>query len=85
MNEGFEFDAKEAHRQGLEEALDYVDRIDGLREEEKIKLKNNIQYPGIQERVLEIKYMIERADDKARQQAGILLESLRSDIRDFSN
>lgn len=81
MNENC--DARDAQIQGLEEARNYIDLINGLREDEKDKLKNNIQHPGIQERILAIKYTLEETDSEAAHRAGILLESLRSDIRDF--
>jgi ribosomal protein L7/L12 len=76
-------DSQEAHLQGLKEAKDFIDAMDGVSDEEREKLKDNVAHPGIQERVLEIKYMLEETDADAKHRASILLEALKSDIKDF--
>jgi hypothetical protein len=78
-----QFDSREAHIQGVNEAKAFIDTLDALGAEEREKLKNNVTHPGIQERILEIKYTLEEADADARHRAGILLESLKSDIKDL--
>jgi hypothetical protein len=77
------FDSQEAHSDEVERVGEYIDSLDGLTEQEREKLKDNVQHPGIQERVLEIKYAFEETDPEAKHRAYILLESLRSDIKDF--
>jgi hypothetical protein len=81
MNE--EFDSREAYLEGLKGAVEYIDTLGVLTEKEKKILKENVQYPGIHERVLEIKYISEESDPKAPHRASILLEALRNDIKDF--
>jgi hypothetical protein len=81
MNEAF--DSQEAHNDEVRRVGEYIDSLDGLTEQEREKLKDNVQHPGIQERVLEIKYAFEETDSEAKHRAYILLESLRSDIKDF--
>lgn len=81
MNEAF--DSRDAHRDEVRRVGEYIDSLDSLTEQEREKLKNNVQYPGIQERVLEIKDAFEETDPEARHRAHILLEALRNDIKDF--
>jgi hypothetical protein len=84
MNEQFEFNPKEAQIEGLKDALDYVDAIEGLTEEERGKLRNNMEHPGIQFRVLDIKYTSAETDPEAPHRAGILLEALKRDLKALS-
>jgi hypothetical protein len=78
-----DFDAEVAHGEGLKPAAEYINTLDVLTEKEREVLKANIQYPGIQERVLEIKYTAQESDAEAQHRASILLEELRHDIKDF--
>jgi hypothetical protein len=77
------FDSQDAHKEEVRRVGEYIDSLDSLTEQEREKLKDNVRHPGIQERVLEIKYAFEETDPEAKYRAHILLESLRSDIKDF--
>jgi len=77
------FDSQEAHNDEVRRVGEYIDSLDSLTEQEREKLKANVKHPGIQERVLEIKYAFEETDPEMKHRAYILLEALQSDIKDF--
>lgn len=60
----------------------YVDSIDGWSLHEKEILKNNLKYLPMREKVLEIMHIA--AENDLEKNHRILLEALRSDLRDFT-
>jgi len=74
---------REAYEKELEGLIPFVDTIAGWTEQEKNKLKKHLDAPGIQARLRKVKNMIDAGDPEGRHR--ILLEALKSDLKDFSD
>ena len=60
----------------------YVDEIEGWSEEEKVRLKEQMRFPGIKNRLREL-MLIEQQADRPSEEYQILLADFRKDLEEF--